>query len=56
MKHIQTSKQQNITSVLHEERIFTPSKEFSSKAHIKSFAQYKKMYNASIKKIGRAHV
>ena len=49
MKHIQTSKQQNITSVLHEERIFTPSKEFSSKAHIKSFAQYKKMYNASIK-------
>ena len=49
MKHIQTSKQQNITSVLQEERIITPSKEFSSKAHIKSFTQYKKMYNASIK-------
>jgi len=39
----------NITSVLHENRLFPPSKQFSKQAHIKSLAEYKKLYNASIK-------
>ena len=39
----------NITSMLHEERVFKPSKEFSQKAHVKSMAEYKKLYNESIK-------
>ncbi len=36
-------------SVLNEERIFKPSKEFSSKARIKSILEYKKTYKESIK-------
>lgn len=39
----------NITSMLHETRVFPPKKEFSAKAHIKSMAQYRKLYNESIK-------
>ncbi|HTI98246.1 MAG TPA: acetate--CoA ligase [Dongiaceae bacterium] len=39
----------NITSVLQEDRVFKPSKVFSARAHIKSFAQYKKLYNESIR-------
>jgi acetyl-CoA synthetase len=39
----------NITSVLHEERVFPPFKEFARKAHVKSFAEYKKLYNESIR-------
>lgn len=35
-------------SLLQEDRVFKPSKEFSSKAHIKSMAQYRRLYNASI--------
>ena len=38
-----------ITSVLHEKRVFPPKKEFSSRAHIKSLAQYRKLYKESIK-------
>src|SRR5438309_1820133 len=38
-----------ITSFLHEKRVFPPTKEFSSRAHIKSLAQYRKLYNESIK-------
>src|SRR5436309_11083636 len=38
-----------ITSVLQEKRVFPPTKEFSSRAHIKSLAQYRKLYNESIK-------
>ena len=38
-----------ITSMMEEKRIFPPSKEFSAKAHIKSFDEYKKMYERSIK-------
>jgi len=38
-----------ITSMMEEKRSFPPSKEFSSKAHIKSFDEYKKMYERSIK-------
>ncbi|MDZ4817177.1 MAG: acetate--CoA ligase [Verrucomicrobiota bacterium] len=41
--------QSDIESTLKEYRVFKPSKEFSSKAHIKSMAQYKKMYAESIK-------
>jgi acetyl-CoA synthetase len=43
------SSSQKITSLSQEERLFKPSKEFSEKAHISSMAQYKKMYNESIK-------
>ncbi len=38
----------NITSVLREYRVFKPNAKFSKSAAIKSFAQYKKMYNESI--------
>src|SRR5437660_11394272 len=38
-----------ITSVLHEKRVFPPMREFSSGAHIKSLAQYRKVHNESIK-------
>src|SRR5882762_7615005 len=39
----------SITSVLQEKRIFKPRKEFSQRAHIKSLAQYQKMYKESVK-------
>src|SRR5690349_23603591 len=39
----------SITSVLHEERVFPPSKEFSKKARLKSLAEYRKLYNESIR-------
>src|SRR5436309_6833043 len=39
----------NITSVLQETRVFPPSKDFSKGAHIKSLAQYRKLYNESIR-------
>jgi acetyl-CoA synthetase len=39
----------HITSVLHEERLFRPSKDFAKRAHIKSLAQYRKLYQESIK-------
>jgi acetyl-CoA synthetase len=39
----------NIESILRENRVFKPSAEFSSTAHIKSFAQYKKLYATSMK-------
>ena len=38
-----------ITSMMEEKRVFPPTKEFSSKAHIKSLAEYKKIYERSIK-------
>jgi acetyl-CoA synthetase len=38
----------NITSVLHEERVFPPPKAFSESAHIKSMVQYKRLYRESI--------
>ena len=41
--------EQHITSVLKEERIFKPPKNFSKNAHIKSIEKYKKIYNYSIK-------
>jgi acetyl-CoA synthetase len=39
----------NITSYLHEERVFHPAKDFSKRAHVKSMAEYRKLYNESIK-------
>jgi acetyl-CoA synthetase len=39
----------DIESVLKEKRVFKPSSKFSAKAHIKSFAQYRKMYAESVK-------
>jgi acetyl-CoA synthetase len=36
--------QVDIESVLKEERVFEPPKEFSAKAHIKSFQDYEKLY------------
>lgn len=38
-----------LTSILKENRIFYPSKDFSKKAHIKNMQEYKKIYNYSIK-------
>ena len=40
--------QQTITSMMAEDRIFEPSKEFVSKAAIKNMDEYKKMYKESI--------
>lgn len=37
-----------IESVLREERVFRPAREFSARAHIKSMAQYRRMYRESI--------
>ncbi len=39
-----------ITSVLKERRVFKPNPRFSRSAHIKTFAQYRTMYNASIRR------
>src|ERR1044072_8209872 len=41
--------QTKITSLSREKRIFKPKEPFSARAHIKSMAQYKKLYNESIK-------
>src|SRR5215467_2241253 len=38
-----------IESVLQEKRVFKPSANFSKGAHIKSLAQYRKLYNESIR-------
>jgi acetyl-CoA synthetase len=37
------------TSILNEERVFHPPKEFSKRAHIKSLAEYRKLYTESIR-------
>src|SRR6266498_2083156 len=39
----------NITSVLHEERVFRPPKTFAQQAHINSLAIYRKLYLESIR-------
>jgi len=43
-----TEKEQ-IESIMHERRLFKPSKDFIKKAHIKNFKQYEKLYQESIK-------
>ncbi|MDD5338676.1 MAG: acetate--CoA ligase [Dehalococcoidales bacterium] len=40
---------QAITSMMEENRVFPPPKEFSEKAAIKSMAEYKALYDASVK-------
>ncbi len=39
----------SITSVLHENRVFRPSKDFTKRAHIKSLTEYRKLYNESVR-------
>jgi acetyl-CoA synthetase len=41
--------QDKITSLSKEKRVFKPKEPFSRRAHIKSMAQYQKMYNESVK-------
>ncbi len=48
MKQTNKSATTHITSFSQEERLFPPSKEFSSRAHLKSVAQYRKLYQESI--------
>jgi acetyl-CoA synthetase len=45
----ENNKPTSITSILHEERVFPAPKECSKQAHIKSLADYRKLYNESIK-------
>ena len=42
-------KKEGIESIMHEKRLFNPSKDFVKNAYIKSLKQYKKLYNESIK-------
>jgi acetyl-CoA synthetase len=42
-------KEQNITTLSRENRLFKPNKAFAKDAYIKSFQQYKKSYDKSIK-------
>src|SRR4249920_3521192 len=39
----------NISSFQHENRVFAPPKAFAAAAHVKSLAQYKKLYNESVR-------
>jgi acetyl-CoA synthetase len=43
------NKPTSITSVLQEHRVFPPRKEFSRQAHIKSLAEYRKLYHESVR-------
>src|SRR5438270_3528506 len=45
---LQTSVGTNMESLLRENRVFPPSKEFSAKAHIGSLEQYEAMYQRSV--------
>jgi acetyl-CoA synthetase len=38
----------NIESILHENRVFNPPREFSERAHITSLAQYRQLYRESV--------
>ncbi|MGP8201241.1 MAG: acetate--CoA ligase [Limisphaerales bacterium] len=49
MANITASAVTNITSVLQEERVFPPPKAFSSLARVKSMAQYRALYNESVR-------
>ncbi len=48
MSHPNLMSAQNITSVLHEERVFPPPTEFAALAHVKSMAEYQALYTESI--------
>ncbi len=43
------TEEKTITSMMAEKRVFSPPKELSEKAYIKSFAEYKKIYEKSVK-------
>jgi acetyl-CoA synthetase len=43
------NKPTSITSVLHENRVFPPRKEFCKQAQIKSLAEYRKLYSESVR-------
>ena len=43
------NKPTHITSYLHEERLFPPPRDFAHKAHVKSLAEYRRKYQASIR-------
>jgi acetyl-CoA synthetase len=43
------AKSSAITSVLHEKRVFPPSRELSKRARISSLAQYRRLYRDSVK-------
>jgi acetyl-CoA synthetase len=45
---MKNTRMSNFTSVLHENRTFTPKKEFAEKSLVGSMAAYKKMYEQSI--------
>ena len=49
MDKIKASAAANVSNMLQENRLFPPSKDFSKAAHIKSLADYRKLYNESIK-------
>ncbi len=49
MAKINSAPDNNFMSVLQEERVFPPSKAFAQKAHVKSLAQYRALYNESIR-------
>jgi acetyl-CoA synthetase len=40
----------NISSLLHENRVFKPAREFSAGAHIKSLAHYRRLWTESVKR------
>ncbi|MBS1822824.1 MAG: acetate--CoA ligase [Acidobacteria bacterium] len=47
---VSTEEKANLDSNLRENRVFEPSKEFRSKAHIASLDQYEQMYRRSVEK------
>jgi acetyl-CoA synthetase len=40
--------EKGMVSMMHEERVFSPSKEVSDRAHIKSMEEYRKLYQESL--------
>ncbi len=39
----------SITSVMHEDRVFPPPESFAAKAHVKSLAHYRELYEESVR-------
>jgi acetyl-CoA synthetase len=44
-----TNTDPNLSSLLREQRVFSPSQEFAGKAHVKSLAEYEALYERSMK-------
>jgi acetyl-CoA synthetase len=49
MSHAAQSSVSDFSSLLNETRVFKPAREFSARAHIKSLAAYRKLWNESVK-------